>query len=247
MFLPTSPSPSLCSKQQLPHPSSDCHGCKEKLIITLLTVHARCSQQRGEAFHAQQRPACFQQQGRRHGSSCTVHHLHAVQLLSFTASSTRPTRPGKGAVQHLETAVGPGRENMARPWEKNTTCPVKLFNSCPVKLFNSCPTQISLLPLLGIRTKGCIPCVLPNLPPRPNRPPHHYPRSVSAPPLPRASHRATAPQLSWSSLSDTGKPGRHPLPRRASPLLLFSASHCYLNLGLKMGLEVVAMKEWVSM
>ncbi|KOM32357.1 hypothetical protein LR48_Vigan01g191300 [Vigna angularis] len=27
----------------------------------------------------------------------------------------------KGAVQHLETAVGPGRESMARPWEKNAT------------------------------------------------------------------------------------------------------------------------------
>ncbi|BAT85231.1 hypothetical protein VIGAN_04275400 [Vigna angularis var. angularis] len=29
----------------------------------------------------------------------------------------------KGAVQHLETAVGPGRESMARPWEKNATGP----------------------------------------------------------------------------------------------------------------------------
>ncbi|KOM37070.1 hypothetical protein LR48_Vigan03g045100 [Vigna angularis] len=79
MFLPTSPPPSLCSKQQLPHPSSDCHGCKEKLIITLLTVHARCSQQRGEAFHAPQRPACFQQQG-----GITV---PAVSSTIFTQSS----------------------------------------------------------------------------------------------------------------------------------------------------------------
>ncbi|BAT99954.1 hypothetical protein VIGAN_10150000 [Vigna angularis var. angularis] len=70
-----------------------------------------------------------------------------------------------------------------------------------------------------------------------------------------ARHRRLYTRAADSAAASRG-PGHHQcadrrrryhwLPRRASPLLLFSASHCYLSLGFKMGLEVVAMKEWVS-